>query len=192
MLAHRMVLFSWLLFGGSGDGANNITLDDKKWKIDFVMRFINLAHDEFLLLLGPQGRSDLSNLRLVYWSPPPIDVIKINVDGSCLLESLRIGVGGLDKGRRNLIIESDCLDVVNIFTMGLTSSSHKYSGLVKIIKVLLAREWVVSFLHVYRDGNKPVDWLACQGARVDFPVKWLDVSPPAVDTLVVFDSISRL
>ncbi|KAJ1408473.1 Ribonuclease H-like superfamily [Sesbania bispinosa] len=59
-----------------------------------------------------------------------------------------------DKGWRNLILESDCLEVVNIF--------------------------------------KPADWLACKGARAEDPIKWLDVPPPAVDTLVVLDFMSGL
>ncbi|KAJ1387497.1 Ribonuclease H-like superfamily [Sesbania bispinosa] len=111
-----------------------------------------------------------------------------------------MGFGGLVRGRDKqwlggfigFVGLGSLLEVESLAVLAALNSFHKHFGLVKIIKALLAREWVVSFLHVYRDGNKPVDWLACQGARADFPVKRLDVSPPAVDTLVVFDSISRL
>ncbi|KAJ1428154.1 Ribonuclease H domain [Sesbania bispinosa] len=96
-----------------------------------------------------------------------------------------------DKGWRYLILESDCMDVVNIFTTGLGTSFHKFSGLVKTIQDLLARDWMVNFLHVYREANEPADWLAYHGARVVLPVKWLDVPPPDVETMVVIDSISR-
>ncbi|KAJ1389284.1 Ribonuclease H domain [Sesbania bispinosa] len=70
-------------------------LDDNKWDISFVMRSINLTHDEILLFLGAQGNQPLNAFRLVHWSPPSQDTIKINVDGSCLLDSYSMGVGGV-------------------------------------------------------------------------------------------------
>ncbi|KAJ1390801.1 Ribonuclease H-like superfamily [Sesbania bispinosa] len=70
-------------------------LDADKWDINFIIRSINVTHDEFIRFLGDHGRNHLYQLRTAKWSPPPQDSIKLNVDGSFLQDSRRMGVGGV-------------------------------------------------------------------------------------------------
>ncbi|KAJ1433423.1 Ribonuclease H domain [Sesbania bispinosa] len=75
--------------------------DAKKWSIQSVLRNIDLAHDDFLRYLGPQGCTSLDDFRRPLWVPPPAGCFKINVDGSFYPNSLHMGFGGV-------IRDSDC------------------------------------------------------------------------------------
>ncbi|KAJ1404212.1 Ribonuclease H domain [Sesbania bispinosa] len=44
------------------------------------------------------GRSAPDGFRCPVWSPPPLGITKINVDGSCLLDSSRMRVCGVFRG----------------------------------------------------------------------------------------------
>ncbi|KAJ1382564.1 Ribonuclease H-like superfamily [Sesbania bispinosa] len=66
---------------------------------------------------------------------------------------------------RNLILESDSLEVVNFWS-------------------------IVDFIYVFREGNLPADFWTCQGALCDHQVLWLDDPPSEVSTLILMDALS--
>ncbi|KAJ1377551.1 Ribonuclease H domain [Sesbania bispinosa] len=203
---------------------NNACLGDKSWSIEFVLRSISLSHDEFLQILGPQRRSLIGLYCQSYWQPLPPGSSKLNVDGSHLPSSQRIGVGGIlrdenkswisgfsgfqgigtvveakylailmglefawNKGVKNLVIESDCLDVISELNLPSSLSSHPNYGLLCKIRSILNRDWVVTLQHVARDANRPTDCLAKFGSSYDDSfLEW--VAPlPELATLVLQD-----
>ncbi|KAJ1414180.1 Ribonuclease H-like superfamily [Sesbania bispinosa] len=74
---------------------NNMCLDTTKWRLEYIIRDINLTHDDFIRFLGPRSRSLVDNFREVLWVLPSADWVKVNVDGSFFPDSLRMGVGGI-------------------------------------------------------------------------------------------------
>ncbi|KAJ1402686.1 Ribonuclease H domain [Sesbania bispinosa] len=169
----------------------------------------------------------LDGLQRAYWSPPPHDVIKGNVDGSFFPDSKRMRVGGLfrdnnkqwlggfsgyvgcgnaleaellavlsalqfawSQGWRNLILESDSMEVVTLWSLDAGSSFHQHLGLIQAISSFRSRAWTVEFTHVYREGNQPADLLARQGALGVHQVLWLDDPPTDVSTLILWDAVS--
>jgi hypothetical protein len=42
---------------------------------------------------------------------------------------------------------------------------HKYVGIIDRIKELISRDWTVSFVHTYREGNQYADFMAKLGAN---------------------------
>lgn len=68
---------------------------EKPWKLREVLKKVYVSHDEFLEQF-PHHELDIALARLTArWSPPPIGMVKINVDGSFLEGVPRIGVGGI-------------------------------------------------------------------------------------------------
>ncbi|KAJ1403191.1 Ribonuclease H-like superfamily [Sesbania bispinosa] len=115
MFFHSIDVYAWLqtnLRGAHGTffvaalwwiwrWRNNQFLDSNKWSLHFVLRSIDAGHDDFLRYLGPQGGSGHDAFRKPCWSPPPVGLIKLNVDGNFFPDSLIMGIGGLFRGSNN-------------------------------------------------------------------------------------------
>ncbi|KAJ1399437.1 Ribonuclease H-like superfamily [Sesbania bispinosa] len=145
---------------------NNMCLDERKRSLEFVLRSISLANDEFLKFLSPQGRSLLADVRLAYWCPPPKNHWVSGFSGF-------IGLGdvleaefmaffmGLQaswlKGFKAVVVESNSLEVVSELLNGFSAPTHLYSQLIADIRQLLTRDWVVELRHVYREANRASD-----------------------------------
>ncbi|XP_019457617.1 PREDICTED: uncharacterized protein LOC109358004 [Lupinus angustifolius] len=61
-------------------------------------------------------------------------------------------------GHRSIILENDYLEASHIFTKDLHVRSYPFAQLVKNIRLLLAKDWVLLFHHVFR--NKLVDFMS--------------------------------
>lgn len=74
---------------------NNMIFEEQPWHLREVIKKVYVSHDEFLDHFPNQGL-DIASARLTTrWSPPPVGMVKINVDGSFLEDIPRIGAGGI-------------------------------------------------------------------------------------------------
>lgn len=67
------------------------------------------------------------------------------------------------KGFKNVILESDSMDLVNLMNDRRFGQFHVYATLVGEIKRLLQCDWIMKIMHVYRDANICADTLAKHG-----------------------------
>ncbi|WCJ38837.1 Polynucleotidyl transferase ribonuclease H-like superfamily protein [Euphorbia peplus] len=87
-------------------------------------------------------------------------------------------------GFRNIILESDCKNAVDLFrhrdsNSGLARSiTNCVDGLVRSIKEYLDKEWNWEIQHQYREGNEAADWLANQGIQLSQYGFWVYPSQP--------------
>ncbi|KAJ1399723.1 Ribonuclease H domain [Sesbania bispinosa] len=63
------------------------------------------------------------------------------------------------KGCRNMIVESDALEVVNVF-QEITIPFHKHLGVIQSIRDYTQRNWNLRIKHVFREANQVADLLA--------------------------------
>ncbi|KAJ1376805.1 Ribonuclease H-like superfamily [Sesbania bispinosa] len=143
-------------------------------------------------------------LRRAYWSPPPLDVIKGNVDGSFFPDSKRMGVGGLfrDNNKQWLggfsgyvgcgnPLEAELLAVLSALQFAWSQGWKSLILETDSMEVLTLWSFgAVEFTHVYQEGNQPADLLACQGALSVHHGFWLDDPPIEVSTLILKDAVS--
>ncbi|KAJ1385384.1 Ribonuclease H domain [Sesbania bispinosa] len=94
-----------------------------------------------------------------------------------------------ERGFKDLIVESDSLDVIQTLQSGLLVSSDRCSEVLSRIRNLLRRDWNVLLLHVTRAVNKPADWLAKYGARTVSSFSLLEDPPPEVASLLLLDEL---
>ncbi|KAJ1375598.1 Ribonuclease H domain [Sesbania bispinosa] len=65
-----------------------------------------------------------------------------------------------DRDIRNLLCESDSLEVIQLLNLNNNSLIDPYSALVNEIRVLLAKPWDVRISHIFREANLLADHLA--------------------------------
>lgn len=68
---------------------------DEVWDINKVVRMIHRSHDEFLTFLSSKLHLDSGTRLVARWISPPIGCLKLNIDGSFLGTSNRMGSGGI-------------------------------------------------------------------------------------------------
>ncbi|KAK8590066.1 hypothetical protein V6N12_024450 [Hibiscus sabdariffa] len=114
------------------------------------------------------------------WAAPPQGCFKINTDGARSVVDGRASCGVLcvtqmedgcawARGLCWVFVETDCLEACRI----LQGRPHApdISNLTKHIFEICNREWMVSFHHVPRSGNKVVDFLAKQVNGENFDIQ---------------------
>ncbi|KAL5772198.1 hypothetical protein ACOSQ2_012122 [Xanthoceras sorbifolium] len=102
-----------------------------------------------------------------------------------LLEGLRYA---WTAGIKDLIVESDSLEVVNLVN-GVLSPNHPYFNIAQECILLLAADWKCSINHVYREANRLADGLAVLGHDLVLGTHFLDSMPTQID--VLFDEDCR-
>ena len=60
---------------------------------------------------------------------------------------------------------------------------HPYASVLNNVRSLLKRDWVVSILHVYREGNRAADHLAYLGDSVHIGVCFFELPPASLGSL---------
>ena len=99
--------------------------------------------------------------------------------GACI--GLRMA---FELGYKNVLLELDLRVVVQMIDHGV-DDSHVCSSLVKAIRLILDKDWIVNISHVYRDINSCADLLAKHGHEVDTGVQFF-VSLPAFVSVSFF------
>ncbi|CAN0855098.1 Putative ribonuclease H protein At1g65750, partial [Linum grandiflorum] len=66
---------------------------------------------------------------------------------------------------------------------------HQHASLVLQLQQLLRREWEVKLFHVYREGNCLADHLVGRGHGLPLGTHPVDVSDPAVASLIAYDRL---
>ncbi|XP_057747577.1 uncharacterized protein LOC130966769 [Arachis stenosperma] len=70
-----------------------------------------------------------------------------------------------DCGLRDIICETDCLDILPIMHELTSRYSSEVTDLVHKIQELLSRLWVVHVEWVSREANRAADWMARYGTK---------------------------
>ncbi|KAJ1379210.1 Ribonuclease H-like superfamily [Sesbania bispinosa] len=113
--------------------------------------------------------------------------------GDNLLAEVHVVFWGLKwawlKGFRNVIFESDSFEVIQHLTLVYPLHLISHSETLSSIWDLLHRSWEVSLCVSPWEANKPVDWLAKEGARSSDPPLLLDSPPPEVASLLLVDEL---
>ncbi|KAJ1381872.1 Ribonuclease H domain [Sesbania bispinosa] len=111
--------------------------------------------------------------------------------GDCFEAELLAVLVGLQfawmKGWRDLIVETDALEVVQA-VQDTNISFHKHLGAIQSIRDYTQRNWNVSVTHIFREGNHVADLLAKHGALNDRDVHWWEEPTPPVATALLRDS----
>ena len=107
-------------------------------------------------------------------SIPPWSIIRCE-----LFAAWRGLVLAWDCGLRNIICETDCLDILPIMHELTSGYPCEVTDLVHKIQELLSRPWLVHVEWVSREANRAADWMAKYGAKSNSNhVIW---SEPGVD-----------
>ena len=99
-----------------------------------------------------------------------------------------------DKGFRKVILESDSSVAIGLINGNRVSMDRNYNIIMQI-KDILGRDWEVKTLHVYREANSVVDWLANYGLTrdvVDMDSDVLAGPPSGLYTLLYYDLIGSI
>ncbi|KAK8993873.1 hypothetical protein V6N11_008088 [Hibiscus sabdariffa] len=91
-------------------------------------------------------------------------------------------------GQRHVSMELDNLTVVRKLQQQRNGAS--YSSLLQYIQILLVRDWMVSFVHVVREGNRVADGLATIGRDSLLESQVFHLAPEHLLSLVHEDSAS--
>jgi len=156
-------------------------------------------------MVGESGFKDNTKQRVcIGWRYPPIDWVKINVDGCSKGNPGVAGAGGVSrdaisrwivgfalnirictsvgaelwaitnglklawsKGFRKIILESNSSLAVDLITKDKIIFDKNYN-LIMQARELLAKEWDIRVLHVYKEANSVADWLANYGLTMSF------------------------
>ena len=87
-----------------------------------------------------------------------------------------------DCNYRKLEVECDAKGVVNLLSKPLEAENHPLGVIIMDICILLARDWIVEFLHTKRDGNKVAHVLAAEAVeQVDERVVFITAPTHAKD-----------
>ena len=82
-----------------------------------------------------------------------------------------------DSGSKHLILESDCLTVVQ-WSKGMRETNVLFESLIQECREWMRIKWIVNICHTYREGNKMADYMAKRARNVQQGVlqRWSD--PP--------------
>ncbi|KAL4309245.1 hypothetical protein GQ457_01G013180 [Hibiscus cannabinus] len=83
------------------------------------------------------------------------------------------------------MVETDCLDVIRLFINGFPTQG--VSSLVQHISKLCSRDWIVSFHHVLRSGNRVADSLAKSSGCEDLSTRIFRVPSTSISQLLQVD-----
>ena len=112
-------------------------------------------------------------------------------DGDALLAEIWAMIIGLrvawDTGCRNLIVESDSKDLVDLIQRDI-SAAHRDANLIEQVKCLLANEWVVEICHISRNKNKAADIMAKLGLGALQGLYTIDHVVPELEKQIILDS----
>ncbi|CAI0468084.1 unnamed protein product [Linum tenue] len=70
-----------------------------------------------------------------------------------------------EKGYRKVLLQLDSTTAINIITSH-EQTEDRYHNLIQQLQGLIHRNWEVRISHIYREGNKVVDFLANKGHSV--------------------------
>ncbi|KAL0700346.1 hypothetical protein Bca4012_056468 [Brassica carinata] len=93
-----------------------------------------------------------------------------------------------EKGFRRLEVEVDSKMIVEFLTTGI-EDTHPLSFLVCLCHGFLTRDWLVRFVHVYREANRVADGLANLAFSLPFGFHSFDVVPQEVVVLLHEDVV---
>lgn len=91
-----------------------------------------------------------------------------------------------DRGCRKLIVLTDSQLTLSLVLNGC-GLFHVYVVVLSIIKEFLARDWLVRFEHILREGNAVADLLAKDDACADLRFQCLEAPPLAALLLLADD-----
>ncbi|CAL1409622.1 unnamed protein product [Linum trigynum] len=89
-------------------------------------------------------------------------------------------------GYRALIIETDS-QLATQLVKNRMDPLHPYAALLTAIRRKISQDWVVSLVHVYREGNRVADWLSKHSLVYPFGMHELDSPPPELLPLLQDD-----
>ncbi|KAF7800797.1 putative ribonuclease H protein [Senna tora] len=81
-----------------------------------------------------------------------------------------------DKDLPRIIIETDSKLALDLLLKN-DDTCHPLSGLVRKIKVLLQDDWMINFSHIFREGNRVANALACHGHSASSPFVYFESAP---------------
>ncbi|KAF2286812.1 hypothetical protein GH714_030483 [Hevea brasiliensis] len=121
-----------------------------------VSNFVQAASLSRSTVLGP-----CSDEIQISWSPPLVNWVKLNTDGSVIADSSSaVGLQlAWQFGFRQLVAEVDNMATVNAI-LGTSSDLSHHGHLADSIRDLLAKDWRVQLRHNYREANVCADHLA--------------------------------
>ncbi|KAJ1376251.1 Ribonuclease H-like superfamily [Sesbania bispinosa] len=150
---------------------NNSIFTTNSWSLEFLIRNIYISQEEFERGALLEGASSASS-PVLWWSTPPLGILEAE------LIALKTGLQyACDRDIRNLLCESDSLEVIQLLNLNNNSLIDPYSALVNEIRVLLAKPWDVRISHIYREANLLADHLACWLHHSDDSVMLWDCPP---------------
>ncbi|KAK7275735.1 hypothetical protein RIF29_16857 [Crotalaria pallida] len=84
-------------------------------------------------------------------------------------------------------------DMVGYYVMrteiGYAAATLVYATVIARIMSLLKRDWLISFKHILREGNRCADFLAKMGANMQTGFTHLDAPPHGLSTLLLDDAM---
>ncbi|CAI0467081.1 unnamed protein product [Linum tenue] len=92
-----------------------------------------------------------------------------------------------EEGSRKVILQTDSTTAINLLKDADCHNPH-YT-LIAAIRELLARDWEIELVHVFREGNYVADYLASIGHSLPIGVHLIDIPSPTLRHWLYFDTI---
>ncbi|CAI0443566.1 unnamed protein product [Linum tenue] len=68
-------------------------------------------------------------------------------------------------------------------------TEHRYHNLIQQFKRLLQHNWEIRISHIFREGNKVVDFLANKGHAARIGFHDFDITDPGLSFRLLYDSL---
>lgn len=94
-----------------------------------------------------------------------------------------------DMGLREVMCESDCSEVIDTLHSNKPYDFNRYANIIHAIKIMLHRDWTVTFKHALREANFCADCLAKYGATQAENFKIWKEAPTAMGSLLLKDCL---
>jgi ribonuclease HI len=93
-----------------------------------------------------------------------------------------------DIGYNDVSCRSDCKEALSLIHEPIFRP-HKYVGIIDSIKELISRDWNISFVHTYREGNQCADFMAKLGANAMDCFGIFPEPPASLGSLLLSDAM---
>ena len=93
-----------------------------------------------------------------------------------------------NKGFRQVLLELDSSSAIALIHNECIDN-HPFASIIKHVRHLLKRNWVVKIQHVFREANRTTDFMDSKGHEVHLGVCFYEVPPPSLSSFLRDDIV---